>query len=189
MTLFEMRGWELSIVEQAWGILPFKKLLKRDKTKDKTRAHLEMQFIWHYTDVKSTYQYITDLEVRTEEIKKDIGLPKTWKIDKDVQAAIDLYEERSSTIIEALYRQTLRSASAIGEYLGRTKELLEERDLKGSSVTDISKITTAVGRMPKLMYDLKAAYKEVVKEQEDNDSKKKGVKTFNTFEDGLNFDE
>lgn len=180
-----MKDWDLTVDEITWGILPFKKLLTRDKTKGKTRSHLEMQFIWHYTDVKSTYQYITDLEVRAEEIKKDIGLPKTWKIDKDIQAAIDLYEERSSTIIEALYKQTLKSASAIGEYLGNTKELLNERDLKGSSVTDISKITTAVGRMPKLMYDLKAAYKEVVKEQEDADSKKKGVRQFNTFEDGI----
>jgi hypothetical protein len=185
MNLFEMKDWELSIVEQAWGILAFKKLLTRDKSKGKTRSHLEMQFIWHYTDVKSTYQYIIDLEVRTEEIKKDIGLPKTWKIDKDVQAAIDLYEERSSTIIEALYKQTLKSASAIGEYLGRTKELLDERDNQGKIITDISKITGAVSKMPKLMHDLKAAYKEVVKEQEEADSKKKGVRTFNTFEDGI----
>ncbi len=184
-----MKDWNLSVTEVAWGILPFKKLLTRDKTKDKTRSHLEMQFIWHYTDVKSTYQYITDLKVRTEEIKKDIGLPKTWKIDKDIQAAIDLYEERSSTIIETLYKQTLKSASAIGEYLGNTKDLLAERDNQGKLITDISKITGAVSRMPKLMYDLKAAYKEVVKEQEDNDNKKKGTKVFNTYEDGLKFEE
>ena len=35
------------------------------------------------------------------------------------------------------------------------------------------------------MADLKAAYKEVVKEQEDNENKKKGSKSFNTFEDGF----
>ena len=39
------------------------------------------------------------------------------------------------------------------------------------------------------MRDLKTAYTEVVKEETNLDGKQKGSKTFNTFEDGLDFDD
>ena len=57
--------------------------------------------------------------------------------------------------------------------------------MQGKVVTDIAKITASVQKVPKLMSDLKAAYIEVVKEQEDKDNRQKGSKTFNIFEDGL----
>lgn len=182
MKLFEMVNWELRITDQAWGILVFKKLLTRDKTKDKEKALKEMLFIWHYADIKSDYMHLTDLKERTSEIKKDIGLPKPWKIDKDLTLAINFYKQDRS-VIEKLYRDSLASGHAIGDYLSRTKELLAERDVQGKVVTDIAKITQSVSKMPKLMADLKAAYKEVVKEQEDKEGRKKGSKAFNVFED------
>ena len=124
--------------------------------------------------------------LRTEELKKDIpGLGDKWKVDELVQEAIALYRKLSQTVIEKLYLQSLKSASDIGDYLENTGILLAERDRHGKPVTDISKITMAVQKVPKLMSDLKSAYKEVVKEQEDNENKKKGSKKFNTFEDGF----
>ena len=185
MKLFEVKQWQLQVKEEAWGYKPFKKLLTRDKTKDKEKALKEMFFIWNYCDVKSDYMHMTDLKVRETEIKKDIGLPVKWKIDADIKDAIELYERNSVTVVEQLYRRTLEAASAIGDYLGNTKELLAERDVQGKVVTDIAKITASVQKVPKLMSDLKAAYIEVVKEQEDKDNRQKGSKTFNVFEDGL----
>jgi hypothetical protein len=63
--------------------------------------------------------------------------------------------------------------------------LLAERDAQGKVVTDIAKITASAQKVPKLMADLKAAHKEVVKEQEDLDNRKKGSRSMNMFEDGL----
>ena len=183
MKLFEMKNWQLHVNDIAWAYLPFKKLLTRDKTKDKGKALKEMLFIWHYCDIKSDYMHLTDLPTRVEEIKKDIDLPKIWKIDKDMKVAIDFYEKNSVTVIERLYRQTLAAADAIGDYLANSKTLLAERDMQGKVVTDIAKITTAAGRVPKLMSDLKSAYREVIKEQEDRDGRSKGSKKFNVFED------
>lgn len=185
MKLFEMKNWQLQVSDEAWGYKPFKKLLTRDKTKDKGKCLKEMLFIWNYIDVKSDYMHLTDLDVRMSEIKKDIGLPDSWKLDADMKVAIDFYQSRSQTVIEQLYRQTLEAASAIGDYLGNTKALLAERDMQGKVVTDIAKITASVQKIPKLMSDLKAAYTEVVKEQQDKDNRTKGSKSFNTFEDGL----
>jgi hypothetical protein len=188
MKLFKMKDWQLQVEDETWGIPAFGKLLTRDKSKDKTKALKEMMFIWHYSDIKSDYQYITDLDIRAVEIRKDLLLPDKWVIDKTLQAAIDLYEVRSTSIIETLYKQTLQSASAIGEYLGNSKALLSERDVHGKVVTDIAKITASVQKIPKLMDDLKVAYKEVVKEQEDMDNRKKGSRTMNPFEEGFKTD-
>ena len=181
-----MKNWKLETSEELWGLTAFKKLLDRDKTKDKTKAIKEITFIYFYCDIKSDFQYITNKEQRLVEVAKEVGLSKDFKIDKDLQAAIDLYTKLTTTVVATLYRQTLASASAIGDYLENTKALLAERDNQGKPVTDISKLTTALGRVPKLMSDLKASYKEVVKEQEDIENKKKGSKSFNIFEDGLN---
>lgn len=185
MKLFEMKNWELTVSEEAYGITPFKKILERDKSKEKEKAMKEMLFIYFYSDVKSDYQYITNKKDKTEEIKKDIGLPKSWKIDKVIENAIEIYVKRSQTIIEKLYVQSMKSASEIGNYLENTKILLEERDKMGKPVTDINKISQSVQRVPKLMRDLKEAYKEVIKEKEDNENKQKGSRKFNIFEDGL----
>ncbi len=66
-----------------------------------------------------------------------------------------------------------------------TAALLTERDMHGKVVTDIAKISASVQKVPILMANLKVAYKEVVKEREDNEGKTKGSKKFNTFENGL----
>ena len=185
MRLFEFKNWQLTVSEEAWGLSAFNKLLKRDKSKQKEVANAEMLFIYYYCDVKSDYM-VMDEETRLKELKHDIqGLPDNWEYDDDMKKAVETYA-KFETITERLYRQTYKGATAVGDYLENTAELLAERDVHGKPVTDIAKITTAMGRMPKLMTDLKSAYKEVVKEQEDTENKKKGAKNFNMFEDGFN---
>jgi len=183
MRLFEFKNWKLYVAEEAWGLTAFKKILDRDKSKEKEIANKEMLFLYFYCDVKSDYLSMDKL-IRESEIKRDIGLPDKWKIDSVIKKAIALYTKHY-TVIEKLYIQSLKSATDIGNYLERTAELLEERDKMGKPVTDIAKITMANSRMPKLMSDLKASYKEVVKEQLNNENKKKGARSFNMYEDGL----
>ncbi len=184
MKLFEMKEYNLQVSEEAWGYIPFKKLLERDKSKEKEKAFKDILFVWNFCDIRSNYTYIANEEDRIEEIKKDIGLPKNWKFDKEIKDAINFYN-KFNTINERLYRDSIKAANAISEYLSKTEELLKERNIQGNYVTDISKITTALSKIPKLMSDLKTAYKEVVKEKEDLQGKKKGSKEFNLYEDGL----
>ena len=184
MKLFEMKNYNLIVSEEAWGYIPFNKLLKRDKSKNKEIAFKELLFIWNYCDIKSDYIFINNKEVKISEIKKDIGLPIKWKIDKDVQAAINFYNKFITTI-EQLYRNTLMASDAIGNYLSNTKALLAERDVSGKPVNDINKMVGAVQKVPKLMSDLKAAYKEVVKEQKETQGRTSGSKSHNLFEEGL----
>lgn len=189
MKLFEMKKGELIVSEEAWGLSPFYKLWKRDKSKDKIRANAEVLYIWYFCDIKSDY-LLMDEEDRHTELKKDIvGLSPKWEADALVKDALEYYKKRSITVIQRLYLQSLKSASDIGDYLENTKALLEERDANGKPIYDIAKITTANDKIPRLMGNLKAAYKEVVKEQEDTANKKKGSQSFNLFEDGISFEE
>tara|TARA_R110002124_G_scaffold281430_1_gene455723 strand:- start:86253 stop:86807 length:555 start_codon:yes stop_codon:yes gene_type:complete len=184
MKLFEMKNWSLTVSEEAWGLVPFKKILDRDKSKDKSRALAEVLFVWFWSDIKSDYR-IMEPEIRLEELKKDIAnLPNKFVIDDIIQGAIDCYEKHK-TIIQKLHEKSLVSANDVGNYLENTKALLEERDNQGRPIIKIADITRGLKDVKIIMKELKETEKEVIKEQHDTSGKKKGSKEMNIFEDGL----
>lgn len=185
MKLFEMKDYNLLVDETAWGLLPFKTILKRDKNRNKETAFKEMLFIYHYIDIRSDYMYIVDNNTRYKEIKKDIGLPDDWKIDKVIQDALDYYEKMSITPTAKLYKSALKAADDIAKYLEMTDVLLAERTDKGSVVTPLSTVTASLKAVPVIMKDLKSAYKELIAEQKELEGRTKGSKTLGLFEDGL----
>lgn len=187
MNLFEFsrENYEVTFTPELLMIEVFKKIITRDKSKDKSIAKKEIAFIYFFVDIKSDYMYITDKNARIKEIKNDLHLPDIWKIDKDIQEALDLYEERSTTVNTSLYKSACIAAMEISEYLKTTKALLEERTDKGSAVTNINTITGALAKVPSIMRDLSAAQTEVIKEQKITEGRSKGSRTFNIFEDGL----
>ena len=187
MNGFTLRDYVLTVEDNMWGLIPFKKILKRDKSRDKDRALKEMLFIYYYSDIKSDY-LIIDSKFRIEEIKKDIGLPEDWRIDSVLQAAIDFYEERSLTVVGKLYKNALAAANDISEYLTKTKELLEERDERGKPVTTLTTIVGGISKIKTVMQDLKAAEKELIKERIETEGKMKGKQALGLFESGLSFD-
>ena len=184
MNGFTLRDYVLTVEDNMWGLIPFKKILKRDKSRDKDRALKEMLFIYYYSDIKSDY-LIIDSKFRIEEIKKDIGLPEDWRIDSILQEAIDFYEERSLTVVGKLYKNALAAANDISEYLTKTKELLEERDERGKPVTTLTTIVGGISKIKTVMQDLKAAEKELIKERIETEGKMKGKQSMGMFELGL----
>lgn len=184
MNGFTLRDYVLTVEDNMWGLIPFKKILKRDKSRDKDRALKEMLFIYYYSDIKSDY-LIIDSKFRIEEIKKDIGLPEDWRIDSVLQEAIDFYEERSLTVVGKLYKNALAAANDISEYLTKTKELLEERDERGKPVTTLTTIVGGISKIKVVMQDLKAAEKELIKERIETEGKMKGKQSMGMFELGL----
>ena len=185
MKLFEMKDYSLQIAEEVWGLLPFKAILKRDKSKNKELAFKEMLFIYYYLDIRSDYILITDDDIRLREIKKDIGLPDNWKVDNVLKEAMTFYVKMSLSPIAKLYKSSLKAADDISKYLEKTNELLDERTANGGTVTTLATITSSLKSVPIIMKDLKAAYKEVLAEQKEMEGRTKGSKTLNVFEDGL----
>lgn len=188
MKLFEMKDFNLHVTEEAWGLLPFKTILKRDKNRTKETAFKEMLFIYYYVDIRSDYVYIINDKERCCEIIKDIGLPSDWKIDSVIQNAIDYYNSMSLSPIAKLYKSSLKAADDISKYLESTDELLKERTVNGSVVNTLATITASLKSVPIIMKDLKAAYKEVLIEQKDMEGKTKGSRSYGLFEDGIKFE-
>ena len=187
MNGFLLKEYVLTVEDNMWGLEKFKKILKRDKSRDKDRALKEMLFIYYYSDIKSDY-LIIDSKFRIEEIKKDIGLPEDWRIDSVLQEAIDFYEERSLTVVGKLYKNALVAANDISDYLTKTKELLEERDDKGKPVTTLTTIVGGISKIKTVMQDLKAAEKELIKERIETEGKMKGQQAMGIYESGLSFE-
>ena len=185
MNLFEIVNWNLKVDTIAWGYDPFKKILARDKSKDKVTAMKEMLFIYSYTDLRSDYMSITDEVERELKIKEDIGLPEKWSYDATMKVAVDFYREQSITIIGKLYLSATIAVSAVNTELNNASALLKERDSNGKPVTKIGDITKALKDVPIIMTNLKAAEKEVIKEKKQLEGRSKGAKTFNTLEDGV----
>ena len=186
MKLFEMKDFTLNVTVEAWGLLPFKTILKRDKGRNKEVAFKEMLFIYYYTDIRSDYVYIVEDKTREKEIIKDVGLPEDWKIDSVMIEAIKFYNSMSLSPIAKLYKSSLKAADDISKYLEKSDVLLSERTDKGSVVTPLSTITASLKAVPGIMKDLKAAYKEVLAEQKELEGRTKGSRTMGLFEDGLN---
>lgn len=185
MKLFEMKEFQLRVNEETWGLLPFKTILKRDKNRNKELAFKEVLFIYYYTDIRSDYVYIVDDKIREKEIIKDIGLPENWKIDIIILEAIKFYNSMSLSPIAKLYKSSLKAADDISKYLENADIILAERTDKGSVVTQLSTVTSALKSVPGIMKDLKSAYKEVLSEQIELEGKSKGSRNFGLFEDGL----
>lgn len=188
MVGFELVRGVLTVTPETWGYIPFKKLLDRDKSEDKSDSLMEMLFIYQYASVGSDYEFIRDNKEREDTIKRDIGLPKKWKIDKPLQTAIDFFTERSRTALTDLYYASLNAVNAISDYLNNTEELLQERDKGNRPVHKIQDITSALKSVKVIMRDIKDAYKEVVKESKEIGDKNVGKQEFNTFEEGLDFE-
>lgn len=187
MNGFTLRDGVLTVDDNLWGLEPFKKILKRDKSRNKDLALKEMLFIYYYTDIKSDY-LIIDIKFRTEEIIKDLQLPDNWKIDSIMQDAINFYEERSLTVIGKLYKNALLAANDISEYLTKTKELLEERDDRNKPVTTLTTIVGGISKIKVVMQDLKAAEKELIKEKVETEGRMKGQQQMGLFEGTLKFE-
>ena len=79
MKLFKYEGYKITISEEALMLKPFKALWDRDKTKTKEKALMELGYIYFLCDPRSDYQYIVDLESRSDEIKKGEGIDTNWK--------------------------------------------------------------------------------------------------------------
>ena len=182
MNLFEFDKVTFIVkpTEEALLLKPFSDIWKRDKTKNKSIALKEIGFVWFYCDVKSPF-LILPVKERTLEIKKDLELPKEWKKDKIVDAAIEYYNSYK-TQIERLFEGALTVANTITDICLNSKDYITSSDDK---IAASQKLNSLLKELPTSMQKLKDAEKQYLKESDEKSGTKKGSQTFNTFEEGL----
>lgn len=163
MRLLKYEGFKLTFEPELLTIKVFKKLHQRDKTKDKSKFLQELGYIYFFVDPRSDFQIYTDEEERHKKILEGIGVSDTWKIDKDLQEAIDYYAKFKP--ISALLLDDTRAM--INGYRSKLRALTATMaDLDVKETKDVGGI---IKQIPALVKDLDEAEKAVTKEIVSND--------------------
>ena len=161
--LFNYEGYEVNVEPEALLLAPFKTLWDRDNSTGKTMAKQELAYIYFMGDPRSDYQYLVDVEVRSSEIIKGLGMPEGWRPDEAVNRALTFYESfkpvsagfledtkyfinsfrkelrRRSDELEGMEMKELKEAMALAKQIpGMAKELDEaERTLNKDIMAEI----------------------------------------------------
>ncbi len=189
MKLFEYKNYKLEVADEVLTLKEFAELHDRDKAKNKSNAFNEFAYIYHMCDIKSDFLIINDEETRSYEVKIRVGLPEDWQPDSKVLAAMDLYKERTISPTMKIYLDALKGALDTAAYLSNAGALLAERNPRTElPIIKPNDITASLDKISKIIKDLKAAEKEVIKEQRDTEGRMKGSQTMSMFEDGFNID-
>lgn len=176
MKLFKYEGYKITISEEALMLKPFKALWDRDKTKTKEKALMELGYIYFLCDPRSDYQYIVDLESRSDEIKKGEGIDTKWEPDSKVLEAIEFYNSFKSAA--ALLLEDIKLM--VDGYRNKIKSLTKDMDTM--EVKDIKDIGVIIKQIPSLIKDLDEAEKSITKELAASD-KVRGKSEKSIYED------
>lgn len=182
MNLFEIENNVVVFSPQALMIAPFKKIWDADDSKDKMNATLELAFVYYMADERSDFMHILDTDERIEEIKRFIDMPKKFTgKSKEITRAVHYYEQLSMTTSTKLLQSTRLVIQKISEFLDNIN--MNERDERTQKpIHDITKITGAVEKIPKLIKALNEIEKEVIKEKQLK--AQSGNKSLSMFDDG-----
>lgn len=180
LNLFTIEGDQLVFnKDEALYIDEFYQIYKRKKTmvgdqdgRRKKMAILELLFVKKMASLlfsDSIYIALPD-ERRIKTIAKDVGLPKSWKPDKQVMKAVNKYREMIKTLIPtaatlvALEQGMMVSSDALNvmtnniseeiENLNRLKKIAKRSDLNEDKQAYISSLTETSKTLSKLIMDL-----------------------------------
>lgn len=182
MKLFVYKDYNLRISDEAYALRPFKRLVDRDRTKEKTKAMKELAYLYFMYDPRSDFSFEIIESDRDLRVKDSIGLETDWKPDKQVQEAIELYKYLTTTSSSLLLQDT----RVIIDNIRNTFRSIDltEKDANGKLVFNIGQVMTAVKQVPSLVKELTDAEKAVSKEIEDMGTMR-GMKQKTILEDGL----
>lgn len=166
MKLLKYEGYNLTFEPEILTLKVFKRLFMRDKTKDKSRFLQELGYIYFMLDPRSDYMYITDNEERSKAIIEGEGLPDTWKVDSDLQNAMDYYKSFRPTSA-LLLEDTRIAVDKLREALRSIN--LTDVDDKGRPIYTLNTIVSTIKQVPSLVKDLDDAERAIAKEIVQND--------------------
>lgn len=181
MKLFKYEGYKVVISEEALLLKPFKLIWNRDRTQGKEKALQELAYIYFMEDPRSDYQYLVDVDERSEAIIDGEGMSGKWKPDKLVVNAMEFYRSLKPT--SALLLEDTRAV------IDNVRKSLREFSFEGMEDKDrvnaIKSITSTVATIPKLIKDLNDAEKAIRADMQDSTGKVRGQKEKSILDDGL----
>lgn len=157
MRLFQRKDYRLTVDPLVFTIKSFKRLDARDRTVNKTQLEKELSFIYFVYDPRSDLQFIVDEQDRIEKAKEIIGLDGKFKIDADLQKAIDVYLSMTETSASLLIKDLKVGVEKLRNYL---------RDANVDDDT-FDKYTKALKELIPLSQKLSETERTVIKEVEE----------------------
>ena len=185
MHILEYTNYEVVPTEEAFLIKPIRELYNADKSKTKEKFMQQMSILYFMVDPRSSHNYIIDSEDRYKAILEQEGLPKDYKIDKKLQAAMDIYKEHTTTSSYLLLQDMKVAIEKVRQFLREVD--LNAVDDKGKPLYTINSVTTAIKQIPQLAKDVMEAEKVIAKEIEEQGRARGGNQNKTLFEDGFNF--
>lgn len=192
MGLFSEEGFKVVVQPQFKLISSFKKLIHRDRTKDKKQSTLELAYIYYIEDVQSPY-FIYAEEERCMRVKESLGL-LNWKEDKFVIQARETYKELSQTptvmALKILREGLLTSRNVISAMTKDLNKKISELDVEDEDYEDVidslskrvTKLIELSDKLPKAVESI-TTLEEKVRKEETGTSKIRGGGTVGKFED------
>lgn len=185
MHILEYTNYEVVPTEEAFLIKPIRELYNADKSKNKEKFMQQMSILYFMVDPRSSYNYIIDSDDRYKAILEQEGLPKDYKVDKKLQAAMDIYKEHTTTSSYLLLQDMKVAIEKVRQFLREVD--LNAVDDKGKPLYTINSVTTAIKQIPQLAKDVMEAEKVIAKEIEEQGRARGGNQNKTLFEDGFNF--
>lgn len=177
MSIFAFKEGKVAIEPLNLTIPELKIIFDRDKSKDKSKAYKDLNYIYHMSDFKSPYNNLDAIE-RKEQIIKDY-YPDGFEEDIEINVAISKYIKLNTTPSMRLLMDARAGVEKIRNYY---KEVdLNETDDNGKKVNRLSEISTSLANLGK-MVDSIDKLEERVKKEISISSKIRGDKEISEFE-------
>ena len=176
------------ISDEARTILVFKKLITRDKGSEgdydgrkKYQAAKELAFVYFFAKFDSPYESYEEFD-RIIKVKKAVGLDEKWKIDSDIQEAIDYFKEIQRTPSMKFLDAVEKAIRNMSDYLETTKidEKIAEGVNKGKLVHDIGQYRAITKEMPDLIISYQKT-KDLVRKEIQEETATRAARKINKY--------
>lgn len=183
MHILEYINYKIEPTQEAFLIKPIRDLYNQDTSEDKETFMQQLSIIYFMADPRSSYNYILDEKERLKEIIVQEGLPKNYKVSKQILEAIEIYKKHVITTSYQLLQDVKIAIDKVRQFLRDVDLTL--LDDKGKPVYTIQSITSAIKQIPQLSKDVIEAEKTISKEIEEQ-GRARGGNNKGLFEDGIN---
>lgn len=162
MKLFTISNQTPIPTTECYLVPEFAKLLNRDKTKDKSTAFKELQYVYFKTDYKSLYLSY-DEELREEKLINDFIGKDNWKPDTEILKAVEKYKELQKTPSIGFLEDAMKAVDATRRYFRDVDYSL--LDTQGKPVYKIKEVTSSLKDCEGVLNTLDKLKEKIEKEQ------------------------
>lgn len=177
MKLFKYEGYKIDISEEAFALKAFRQIWNRDRTASKDKAIMELGYVYFMVDPRSDYQYLVDEGERSKAIIDGEGLPESWKPDKLVKEAMEVYA--SFKPASALLLEDTRFM--VDRFRKKLKEVVDSGEI---GIKELKEMGALIKQLPSIVKDLDEAEKALIAEMR-NSGRMRGQGEKTIMEDSL----